>query len=255
MSRSGIMLRRMSGNAVVLVGVLKSWRDLELLRVERWYRIPAAYAPSRRYTHLAFYQPAAFGRQGKRIRYYARVLERQTVRRNRLLPEEAQHPRAREPYVRVRIGKLHALHHPIRNIVPRRVTFGFTTLDRLRSARDMLQLYHVTPIEQMMEDGLRRAGIHAIAQRVVVSGTRRCRLDFAVPCRRGAIAIECDNRASHRSPSQRARDKHKDAFLRRLGWTIVRLPEHAIVSDLAGCIARVRAATQKLGACLNLRRE
>jgi len=126
------------------------------------------------------------------------------------------------------------------------VTFGFTTLHRLRTAHDLLQLYEVAPIEQMVDDGLRRAGVEAIAQPVISDGRRRCRLDFAVRCRRGAIAIECDNRASHRSPSQRARDRSKDAFLRRLGWTVVRLSEHAIVSDLAGCMDRVRAVMQKL---------
>lgn len=236
----------MEANQIVLVGVLKSQRDLEFLLTERWYRIPMRYAPSRRYGYLAFYQPAVFGRSGKCIRYYARVIGRQIIQRNRLLPAESYHPRARTPYVHIRVGMVHALRRPVRNIVPRRVTFGFTTLHRLRTARDMLQLYRVTPIEQMVGDGLRRAGIDAAAQQVVSAGTRRCRLDFSVLCKRGAIAIECDNRASHRSPIQRARDKSKDAFLRRLGWTVVRLPEHVIVHDLPSCIARVRVAMQKL---------
>ncbi|MBI4450006.1 DUF559 domain-containing protein [Candidatus Uhrbacteria bacterium] len=237
----------MSGNHIVLVGVLKGLRDLELLRKERWYRIPAAAAPTRPYTYLAFYQPAAFGVRGKSIRYYARVLSRHTVPRRRLLPDESEHPRASEQYIQLRIGALHTLRRPIRNIVPRRVTFGFTTLHRLRTARDLLQLYQVAPIEQMVEDGLRRAGIRAIAQRVVVSGGRRCRLDFAIPCTHGAIAVECDNRSSHQSPQQRARDRNKDAFLRSLGWTVVRLPERDIVGDLSRCIARVRAAIRACG--------
>lgn len=237
----------MRTNQIVLVGVLKNRRDLGLLLTERWYRIPTRYAPSRRYTYLAFYQPAVFGRSGKCIRYYARVLERQIVRRNQLLPGEPEHPRAYDPYVRIRVGKVRTLRHPIRNVVPRRVTFGFTTLHRLRTARDMLQLYNVTPIEQMIADGLQRAGIEYSAQPVVVDGARRCRLDFAVQCGRGAIAIECDNRASHQSPQQRARDRSKDAFLRRLDWTVVRLPEQTIVSDLPSCIARIQAHIQRCG--------
>lgn len=230
----------------MLVGVLKHPRDLEIFRRERWYRIPVRYAPARQYSYLALYQPAVFGRRGKCIRYYARVLERQTIRRYRLLPDELAHPRARESYVRVRVGRIQTLRHPIRNIVPRRVTFGFTTLHRLRTAQDMLQLYDVAPIEQMVADGLQRAGIRAIAQPIVSDGRRRCRLDFAVRCRRGSIAIECDNLASHSSPAHRARDRSKDAFLRRLGWTVVRLPERDIVSDLPGCIVRVQAAMRTL---------
>ena len=239
--------RRLGDNQVVLVAVLKDWRDLRLLRNERWYRIPMRYAPSRPYTYLAFYQPAAFGRRGKRIRCYARVLKRQTIRRIRLLPRESEHPRACEPYVRIRVGRMHVLRHPIRNIIPRRVTFGFTTLRRLRTARDLLQLYDVVPIEQMVADGLQRVGIPFTPQPIIRSGARWCRPDFAVRCQRGGIAIECDNRASHRSPSQRAWDHHKDVFLQRLGWTVVRLPEHAIVSDLTGCIERIQARVFQLG--------
>lgn len=231
---------------VVLVGVLNGPRDLEILIRKRWYRIPARYAPVRQYGHLAFYQPAAFGRRGKCIQYYARVLGRQTARRIRLLPDEREHPRAWEPYVRVRVGPVRTLRRPIRNIVPRRVTFGFTTLHRLRAARDLLQLYDVAPIEQMVADGLERAGIMAIPQPIVRDGRRHCRPDFAIHCRYGVIAIECDNAASHRSPVQRARDRSKDAFLRRLGWMVVRLPEREIVSNLQGCIARVREAIQEL---------
>lgn len=238
----------MSANAVVLVGVLKSPRDLELLRTERWYRVPVAHAPTRPYAYLAFYQPAVFGRQGKCIRYYARVLAQRIVPRHQLLPDEPMHPRAHAPYSRIRVGKIHALRHPVRNIVPRRVTFGFTTLHCLRAARDVLQLYEVTPIEQMVEDGLRRAGIHAIPQLIVTGGKhRRYRLDFAVPCTRGAIAIECDNAASHRSPKHRAWDRRKDVFLHQRGWTVVRLLERDIVTNLPACIARIRTLVHELG--------
>lgn len=238
----------MNGNAVVLVGVLKSPRDLGLLRREHWYRVPGAHAPTRPYAYLAFYQPAVFGKQGKCIRYYARVLAQRIVPRNRLLPNEPTHPRAHAPYYRIRVGKLQTLRHPIRNIIPRRVTFGFTTLHRLRTAHDVLQLYEVTPIEQMVEDGLRRAGIHAIPQQVVTDGKRRrYRLDFAVPCARGSIAIECDNVASHRSPKHRAWDRRKDAFLQQRGWTVIRLLEHDISTNLPACIARIRTRARELG--------
>lgn len=209
--------------------------------------MPMERAPTRACAYLAFYQPAAFGVRGKCIRYYARVLSREIVSRQKLLPNEVDHPRARERYYRIRLGNVQTLHHPIRNTIPRRVTFGFTTLDRLRSARDLLQLYRVPPIEQMVEDELRRVGIHAIPQQVVVSGTRRCRLDFAVPCRRGAIAIECDNAASHRSPIHRARDRRKDAFLQQHGWTVMRLTEQDIITNLPRCIDRIHAMVRALG--------
>lgn len=241
------MIKNRAKNKIVLVGVLKNKRDLNILLTENWYRIPAAHAPTRQFSYLAFYQPAFFGRQGKRIQYYARVLNYQVIRRNDLLPDESNHPRARDYYLRVRVGKVKKLPRPIRNIIPRRVSFGFTTLNRLLKSRNILQLYNVVPTEQIIEDGLRRAGIKAADQHYVLSGKKRYCLDFAVFCRRGSIAIECDNKKAHASRYQREKDRMKNAFLRRHGWIVVRLPERDIVSDSKKCILKIKEAVQKLG--------
>ena len=277
-------------NTVVLVGVLKDARDLSILLKERWYRIPVKDTPLRDFTYLAFYQPAVFGRTGKRIHYYARVLSyrrasprqslvRRRVKRRTLLPDEVKHPRAGEWYYQFRLGKVQKLAKPIRNITPRRVTFGFTTLHRLLTSKDILELYGVVPTEQIVQDGMKKAGITAIPQYYVTdqprrgealassplasirvrSGSRSGRpgnrgggrkkyfLDFAVLCRRGSIAIECDNTKAHSGRRQRGLDKQKNAFLKRRGWTVIRLREKQIVSDLAGCLVRIRRAVRKLG--------
>src|SRR3989344_9200580 len=102
------------------------------------------------------------------------------------------------------------MRRPIRNKPPRRIVFGFTTLGRLFESRSMLQLYNVPPTEQIMESALRKAGIRALAQYYVLGGKRRYRLDFAVFCKKGTIAIECDNNKAHRSFAQHARDRAKD---------------------------------------------
>ena len=61
------------------------------------------------------------------------------------------------------------------------------------------------------------------------------------------IAIECDNKKAHSGLRQREKDKMKNAFLRRHGWLMIRLPEEKIVSDLKGCIVRIKKAVRKLG--------
>jgi len=231
---------------IVLVGVLRNKRDLDILLTENWYRIPVAYAPRRQFNYLAFYQPALFGRQGKRIRYYACVLNYQITKRSDLLPDESNHPKAHDYYFRVRVGKIKKLPRPIRNIIPRRVSFGFTTLNHLLKSKSILQLYNVAPTEQIMEDGLRQAGIKAISQHYVLSGKKRYCLDFAVFCRKGSIAIECDNKKAHSISRQREKDKMKNTFLKRHGWVVIRLPEHDIVSNLKGCVVRIKKAVQKL---------
>lgn len=236
---------------IVLVGVLKNKRDLNVLLTKNWYRIPVAHAPTRQFNYLAFYQPASHGRRGKSIRYYARVLNYQIIKRKDLLPDESNHPRAHDYYLLVRVGKIKKLPRPIRNIIPRRVSFGFTTLSRLLKSKNILQLYNVAPTEQVIKDGLNLAGIKAIAQHYVLSGKKRYCLDFAVFCRQGSIAIECDNKKAHSGLRQREKDKAKNTFLRRRGWTVIRLPEHDIVSDLDGCIVRIKKAVRKLGGLIH----
>ena len=237
---------------IVLVGVLKDKRDFDILSARKWYRIPLSHAPARRFDYLAFYQPASFGRRGRCIQYYARVLDSRTVKRNDLLPNESNHPRAQEHYLCLYIGRVKKLLRLIRNVAPRRISFGFTTLDNLLKSKNILQLYNIAPTEQIVENALRRAGIETVSQHYVLSGKKRYRLDFAVFCRKGSIAVECDNKKAHSSPCQREKDKIKNIFLRRRGWIVIRLTEHDIISNLKGCIARVQKAVRKLGGGIGL---
>lgn len=237
---------------IVLIGVLKDKRDLNILLTKNWYRIPLAHAPTQQFSYLAFYQPVSHGRQGKRIRYYARVLNYQTTKRSDLLPDESSHPGARDYYSLIRVGKVKKLSRPIRNIIPRRVSFGFTTLSHLLRSKSVLQLYNIAPTEQIVENGMERVGIKAIAQHYVLGGKKRYRLDFAVFCRQGSIAIECDNKKAHSGPRQQEKDKEKNTFLRRRGWIVIRLPERDIVSNLDGCIIRIKKAVRKLGGLVSL---
>lgn len=227
-------------NDAVLVAVLPRPRDLRILRWAHWYRIPLAFMPKRRFRYLAFYQPTAFGRAGKCIRYYARVVRRRIVPRLRLLPRETRHPHARDRYVKFTVRELQVLPRPIGNITPRRVSFGFTTLEKLRSARNVLELYDVPPTEEFMDRGLRRAGIRALHEHSVTAGGKRFRLDFAVIRGDRRVAIECDNEKAHAGKVQRWRDRAKDAVLRRAGWRVVRLKERGIVQNLDACVKRIQ---------------
>lgn len=234
----------------VLVGVLKERRDLALLLNERWYRIPLKRAPKWKFQYLAFYEPARFGKDGKRVRYYAKIMERRTFLRRDLLPCEFSHPRASEPYCWFRLGKIQKLVRPIKNILPRRVSFGFTTLELLLKSKTILQLYNVASTEEIMARALRRANIKAKAQHWVTGEGRRYRLDFAIFCKNGKIVIECDNLKAHSGARARARDGAKDMFLRKHGWQVVRLTEADILSDLSSCIVRVKIFVKKFGGLL-----
>ena len=230
----------------VLVCILKHKRDRRILLQERWYRIPVAYLPRRKFTHLAFYQPIEFGRFGKRIQYYARVLKGGIVKRIDLLPKEKNHPRAYEDYVRIEVAWVKKLAHPIKNIIPRRVSFGFTSLRSLLKAGDILELYGIPPTEQIIERGLQRLGIKTEKEFTISKDGKRYRLDLAVFCRKGRIAIECDNLKAH-SGAQVGKDKIKDAFLRRHGWHVIRLKEPDITERLDYCLGLVAKVVERLG--------
>lgn len=228
----------MKENKNVLVGVLKSERDRNILLREKWYRIPCSAAPKRVFQYLAFYQPACFGREGKRIQYYARVLSIEKHPRRALLPQEQNSPNANAEYCKIFVSRITKLSRPIKNAVPRRISFGFTTLARLKKARTILELYNVAPIEEIVKRAFDHAGIPVIPQYPV----SRFRLDFAILFSTGKIAIECDNIKAHSSPAQRKKDRIKDVFLRYRGWKVIRLKEAAIIFDCDACLARVRRA-------------
>ncbi|MFH0890430.1 MAG: DUF559 domain-containing protein [Candidatus Liptonbacteria bacterium] len=231
----------------VLVCVLKNKRDLDLLLWENWYRIPLLNLPKRGFEYLAFYQPAAFGSQGKRINYYAKAGKVEKLTRIKLLPRERNHPGASDDYARIRISRIRKLKKPIKNNSPRRVVFGFTNLGRLLRARNILQLYGVAETEALIGRELRSVGIRAKAQYRISFGKKRYVLDFAVFCRNGRIAIECDNWKAHRGKLQARKDETKNQSLENGGWTVVRLKEKEIVENAQKCMVHIGRIMDRLG--------
>lgn len=128
--------------ALILVAVLPSPRDLEIARVLGWYRIPLKSAPKVvAVDYLAFYQTAAFTPDERwRINYIAPVYGHELTWRRELLRDEPNHPRANEEYYKVQIGPLQRLPQPIRADTWRRLTFLYTTGERLCWARRLQDL-------------------------------------------------------------------------------------------------------------------
>lgn len=128
-------------NDLVLVAVIKTQRDLEIARVLGWYRIPLRSAPKTvRVDWLALYQPGSFGPEGRSIRYVAPVRGFELTTRGDLLRDEPDHPSAEEPYYKLQLGPLEVLPRPIPARRWRRITFLYTTGDRLLSAEDVKDL-------------------------------------------------------------------------------------------------------------------
>jgi hypothetical protein len=126
---------------LILVAVMNSRQDLEIARVLGWYRIPLANAPKTiRADWIAFYQTAAFGTERWVIRYASQVLGHELVSRKELLHQELDHPRVDEPYYKVQLGDMQELSRPIPSRTWRRITFLYTTGERLLRAADVRDL-------------------------------------------------------------------------------------------------------------------
>ncbi|HEX9797483.1 MAG TPA: hypothetical protein VGA52_10885 [Anaerolineales bacterium] len=134
---------------LVLVAIVTSPKDLEIARLLGWYRIPLESAPKTiRVDWLAFYLTAAFGQERWSVRYVAPVRGHELVRRVDLLHKEPDHPRAEAPYYKLQLGELRRLPQPIAARGWRRLTFLYTTGERLLSARRLKDLTISTPAEQ-----------------------------------------------------------------------------------------------------------
>jgi hypothetical protein len=131
-----------SEDAIILVAVLPHPRDLEIARVLGWYRIPLRSAPKvLSVDFLAFYQTAAFGEEERwGIHYVAAVRGHELTTRAELLRHEADHPHAHEEYYKVQLGELQRLKPPIHARRWRRLTFLYTTGERLNRAATLQDL-------------------------------------------------------------------------------------------------------------------
>ncbi|MFH1086202.1 MAG: hypothetical protein V1772_10625 [Chloroflexota bacterium] len=139
------------GDARVLVVVVPSQRDWDLVQREGWYRIPARRAPARvGAEYLAFYHTKACGALRWSVACYAPILGYRLVARRELLPDEPDHPRANDLYIKIELGALTPLPRPIPSRTLRRLTFLHTTLSRLLQAEELNDLWvHDSPQQRL----------------------------------------------------------------------------------------------------------
>ncbi len=129
-------------DSIILVTYLPTPRDLEIARLLGWYRIPFRKAPKViNVDYLAFYQGLAFGGAHQwRIENIASVRGYELTTRLELLRDEPDHPRAQEEYYKIQLGPLEHLPAPIPAGRWKRITFLYTTGERLQTARSINDL-------------------------------------------------------------------------------------------------------------------
>ncbi|TAK14123.1 MAG: hypothetical protein EPO32_02965 [Anaerolineae bacterium] len=127
---------------LILVALMPNRRDFDIARLFGWYRIPLRTAPKVvAVDWLAFYQPATFGDDHKWcIEYLAPVTGHELATRIDLFKEEPDHPRALEEYFKIQIGPMVSLPRPIPAAEWKRITFLYTTGERLLAAETLNDL-------------------------------------------------------------------------------------------------------------------
>jgi very-short-patch-repair endonuclease len=86
-----------------------------------------------------------------------------------------------------------------------------------------------------------------VAEYSVSKSARKYRIDLATFCKKGNVAIECDNLKAHSSKFQIVKDRRKDNFLKSFGWKVVRLKEKDIIERLSYCTDRIQKVVASLG--------
>jgi hypothetical protein len=141
---------------LILVAILNNLRDFEVVRLLGWYRIPLRFAPKIvQVDALAFYQTAKFPEEKWSIRYAARVRGVELVRRTELFQDEEDHPRAQEEYYKLQLGPLEELPHSITARSWKRITFVYTTGERLMRAAEIGDLALSGPDRETLWRSLR----------------------------------------------------------------------------------------------------
>jgi hypothetical protein len=223
-------------------------RDLEIARHEGWYRIPLKRAPRRvGADYLAFYQTKAFGDEKWAVNYYAPTRRYRLVTRAELLPAEAGHPRAAEPYYKVEIGPLQRLPRSIPSRRLRRITFIPTNLERLLGAEEINDLWDRGSREDRLWEAFKREGIEAERQYEVEEEAVSGLVDFAIFCQEGQVAVICEGEPAGEGPRVIRERQVSDYDLTAWGWTVLRFDWQQLSRDVPGCLAAVREAVLHCG--------
>lgn len=237
----------------VLVAVMNDPRALEIARTKGWYRIPVRRAPPRAGAdYVAFYQTAAFGPEERwKINYYAPIRRYRIVHRRDLLPEEANHPRADDEYYKLEIGPLESLPHPIPSRRLRRITFIPTTLKRLLSAEEINDLWLGSQVEEQLWQSFKEHGILAERQVSLREKDETYRVDFALYCQNGRLAILCQYDDFGDLHLVRESPAIADYELAAAGWTALRLKPEPSPDWSQKALAEVWQIIKELGGLRN----
>jgi len=233
---------------LTLVSIVKRKRDFEIIKKEKWYRIPVKNAPKEiaQIKYLAFYFPKIFGKRKWQILYYGKVKNIEVRKRIDLLPKEKDNPNALEDYYKITIKNLIRLKNPVVSKKGRRIIFIITTLEKLLNSKEINDLFITSPIEEKLYSELKKNNIPCERQYFVKEGNDFYSLDFAIFGKKGKIAIECDGEKYHLTKKAVFYDRERDNRLTSSGWWVLRFYSKDIKKSPERCVKLIKKTIKRI---------
>lgn len=233
----------------LLVAIMNTPSDFEILKTQGWYRVPVDTAPKRWPPRwIAFYQTKVFGDEAHTVRYYGRVARINRAPRHVLFPDEPENPKSSRMYYQVHLRSLEERYQPIPSHRLRRIVFIPTTWTKFAEAEEINDLFDDSPLEDTLWRHLRRERISAERQWEWQHRQSRYVLDFAVFCHEGSLDIETDGDSYHANPDASVSDNERNNALAAAGWHVLRFNSLQINERAADyCLPNVMETINKLG--------
>ncbi|MCX5817361.1 MAG: DUF559 domain-containing protein [Proteobacteria bacterium] len=97
-----------------------------------------------------------------------------------------------------------------------------------------------SPIEKLMEDGLKSAGLLWLPQYQAHDNHHKYKIDFVIKTAKGpSLAIECDGLEFHAKANAYIKDRIRDRYLQRHGFYVMRFSSVEIFNNLPECLKEV----------------
>ena len=235
----------------ILIALMNNRRDFGIAREQRWYRIPTKSAPENvrdgTIRYLAFYHTKIFDTEAFSVRWYGQVHRITIAQRKELFPDLQGEPKANNEYYKIEFGELRLLSEPIVSRRLRRILFISTTMMRFRHAKEINDVFHESPIEEMFWEALKAENIEAERQYLVGTTGQSFYLDFALFCKERNIDIECDGDKFHSQINDVKRDKKRNNVLESLGWAVLRFTTEDIRHNLREIIRQTKKTINRYG--------
>lgn len=243
----------MSKSEELLVGIVSTQSDFEIIRDQHWYRIPIEKVKNqlkRRWPPkwIAFYYTNAVKDFPQMIIHYAKVKNISEASRQELFPVDKQPHKSSKRYYKISFDRVEALPKPILSRRWRRIVFINTTFKKFKDAIEVNDLFDGSNLEDRLWAACKRYKIAAERQQVVKVDTKFYFLDFAIHCKKGKLDIETDGDRYHHNPEAATKDNIRNNDLTSNGWNVIRFDSKQIHEKLESyCLPTIMTNVNKLG--------